>query len=91
MSAEPIKKEGRYVNGKLRTQKECIKTDFYGQDVLYNIHCNATAVLKIDSVYQQGKNYHPQVYVEECRYTDAENQQCSMLSNDEDDDSFFEV
>ena len=50
-------------------------------------------MLKIDSVYKQGKNYHPQVYVEECKYTDAENQPCNnMLSDDdEDDDGFFEV
>ena len=53
------------------------------------MYCNATAVLKIDSVYKQGKNYHPQVYVEECKYTDAENQQRNMLSDD--DDGFFEV
>ena len=55
LATEPIKKEGRYVNGKLKTWKECIKTNFHGQDVPYNMHCNATAVLKIDSVYEQGK------------------------------------
>ena len=44
---------------------------------------NVTAVLKIDSVYKQGKNYHPQAYVEECKYTDAENQQYSILSDDD--------
>ena len=54
------------------------------------MYCNATAVLKIDSVNRQGKNYHPRVYVEECKYTDAENQQCSRLSDD-DDDGLFEV
>ena len=90
MVTEPIKREGRYVNGKLKTWKERIKTNFHGQDVPYNMHCNATAVLKIDSVYKQGKNYHPQVYVEECKYTDAENQQCNMLSY-YDNDGFFEV
>ena len=76
--------------GKLKTCKECIKTNFHGQDVPNNMYCNATGVLKIDSVYKQGKNYHPQVYVKECKCTDAENQQCSMLSND-DDDGFLEV
>ena len=57
------------------------------------MYCNARAVLKIDSVYKQGKSYHPQVYVEECKYTNAENQPCNnMLSDDdEDDDGFFEV
>ena len=52
------------------------------------MHCNPTAVLKIDSVYKQGKNHHPKVYIEECKYIDIENQQCSMLS---DDNEFFEV
>ena len=55
------------------------------------MHCNVTAVLKIDSVYKQGKNYHPQVYAGEYKYTDAENQQCSMLSDDDNDDRFFEL
>ena len=54
------------------------------------MYCNAMAVLKTDSVYKQGKNYNPQTYVEECKYTDVEKQQHSMLSDD-DDDGFFEV
>ena len=58
MVTEPIKREGRYVNGKLKMWKERIKTDFHGQDVPYSIYYNATAVLKIDSVYKQDKNYH---------------------------------
>ena len=87
---EPIIREGRYVNGKLKRWKESIKTNFHGQHVPYDMHCNAPAVLKNDSVYKEGKNYHPQVYVEECKYTDAEKQQRSMLSDD-DDDGFFEV
>ena len=89
MATEPIKIEGRYVYGKLKTWKERIKTNFHGQDVPYDMHCNAAAVLKIDSVYKQGKNYHPQVYVEECKHTDVENQECNMLSDDDDDDGFF--
>ena len=52
MATEPIKIEGRYVYGKLKTWKERIKTNFHGQDVPYNMHCYATAVLKIDSVYK---------------------------------------
>ena len=43
-------------------------------------------LLKIDSVYKQDKNYHPQLYVEECKYIDAETQQWSMVSDDDDDD-----
>ena len=90
LATEPIKGEDRHVYGKLKTWKECTKTNFHGQDVPYDMYCNATAVLKIDSVYKQCKNYHPQVYIEECKYTDAEKQQCSML-RDDDGDGFFEV
>ena len=36
MVTEPIKREGRYVNDKLKTWKERIKTNFHGQDVPYN-------------------------------------------------------
>ena len=69
--------------------KKDIKTNFHGQVSPYDVYCNATAVLKIDSVYKQGKNYHPQTHVEECIYTDVEKQKCNMLSDD--DDGFFEV
>ena len=73
----------------METWKKRIKTKFHDHDVPYDMYCNATAVLKTDSVYKQGKNYHPQVHVEECKCADAENQQCSMLSDD--DDGFCEV
>ena len=92
LATEPI--IGKYVRGKLKTWKESIKTNFHGRIVPYNMYCNATAVLKIDSVYKQV--LHPQTYVEECKYTDAENKKCSMFSDDDDDDDddddeFFEV
>ena len=94
LATEPIK--GKYVRGKLKTWKKDIKTNFHGQIVPYDMYCNATAVLKIDSVYKEGKNYHPQTYFEECKYTDAEKQKCSLpLSDydddDDDDDGFLEV
>ena len=89
LTTEPIK--GKYVHGMLKMWKESIKTDFRGQDVPYDMYYNVTALLRIDSVYKQGKNYHPQVYVEECKYTYAENRQCNMLSNDDDDDGLLEV
>ena len=53
------------------------------------MYCNATVMLKIDSAYKQGKNCHPQIYLEVCKYTDAENRQCIMSSDD--DDEFFKI
>ena len=78
------------MHGKLKTWKDRIKANFYGQDVPCDMYCNATAVsvLNTDSVYKQSKNYHLQVYIKECQYNDAGNQQCNILSND---NRFFEV
>ena len=61
LATEPIKREGKYVHGKLKTWKERIKADFHGQYVPYDIYCNAMTVLKVDSVYKQGKNYYPHI------------------------------
>ena len=91
LTTGPIKRESRYALGKLKMWKGCINTNFNDQDVPYDMCCNPTAVLKIDSVYKQGKNYHPDVYVEKCKYNDAENRQCNMLSDDDDNDGFFDV
>ena len=56
MIFEPIK--CKYVHCKLKTWKKDIKTNFHGHIAPYDMYCNATAVLMIDSVYKQGKNYH---------------------------------
>ena len=54
---ETIKGEKKYLYGKLKTWKERIKMKFYGQNVPDDMYCNATTVLKIDSVYKQSKKY----------------------------------
>ena len=89
LTTQPVEKKGRYMHGKLKTWKECIKTNFHGQDVSYDMFCKAAAILKIYSVCKQDKN-HPQVYVEECKYTDVESQQCNILS-DANENRIFKV
>ena len=68
--------------------KEHIKTNFHGQDVSYNMYCSSTAVQWCNDRFCQ-VSIVAQVYVEKCKYTNAENWQCNMLSDD--DDGFFEV
>ena len=41
--------------------------------------------LKIKSVYKQGSNYYPQVYVEEAKIKPVENSKYGLLSDSEDD------
>ena len=74
-----------YVNGKLKTWQEEISTDFHGKSVPHEEGCEATAILKVSSVYQQGANYYPQVYIEEYKYCAREATKCHLLSNSEDE------
>ena len=69
------------MHGELKAWNEFFKTNFHGQDVPYNMYCNAIAVSRIYFVDKQKKNYHPQVYT-----LMQKNQQCSMLSDSDDDD-----
>ena len=64
------------------------RTYFHGQ---HDMYCNTAAVLKVDLVHKQCKSYNPDVYVEECEYSDAERHGCSMSSDSDDDEGFFEV
>ena len=68
------------MHGELKAWNEFFKTNFHGQDVPYNMYCNAIAVSRIYFVDKQKKLPSPGVY------TDAKNQQCSMLSDSDDDD-----
>ena len=90
LTTEPMQGDGKYMHGKRKTWEERIRTNFQGQDVPYDMYCNETAVLNIDSVYKKSKNYYRQVYVEECKCTVEECQQYRKLS-DSNDDGYFEV
>ena len=81
MTKDPVTKD-RYMNGKLKTWK-VFTTNFYGKSVPHEERCEATAILKIDSVYSQGKNFYPQAYLEECRYIENDAQKFTLLSDSE--------
>ena len=84
LAKDPVNKD-RYVNGKLKTWKEEISTNFHGKSVTHEERCEATAILKVSSVYQQGANYYPQVYIEECKYCAREARKYHLLSDSEDE------
>ena len=81
----------RYGNGKLKTWKEKITTNFHGKSVPHEERCEATAILKIESVYNQGKNFYPQAYLEECKYIENNTQICTLLLSDPEDEGFVEL
>ena len=50
-----MKRGGKYMDSKIKTWKERIKTNVHGQGVPYDIYCNETAVLKVGSVKNKQK------------------------------------
>ena len=84
LTVDPIKNEC-FLNGKIRSYKDEILTNFHKQEVPYDVSCQISSVLCINSVYNQGKNYYPQVYVEECKYKKIERLTCNLLSDSEEE------
>ena len=89
LTGEPLS-NGKYVNAKLITWDNEIRTRFRGNypGFIEDIGaCYATGVLKISSVYRQGSNYHLQVFLKECKYRKRDVSFESQLSDDDCDDS----
>ena len=79
----------KYINPKLNMYGDKIAVKYHdGKEVPYDKHCEATGLLRIASVYNQGINYWPQVYLDECKYEEVENHGVLLLSDDEDDSVF---
>ena len=75
----------KYINPKLNMYGDKIAVKYHdGKEVPYDKHCKATGLLRISSVYNQGINYWPQVYLDE----EVENHGVLLLSDDEDDSVF---
>ena len=82
---------GKYINSKLITWDDEIRTRFKGNSwgKPENIgSCYATGVLKIAGVYRQGSNYHLQVFLKECKYMKRDTSFESQLSDAEEDDGY---
>ena len=62
------------MNGILQMWNGCIKTNFHGEEVPYEIYGKGKIVLEVDFVYKHGKSYHLQVHVEECNCAVAKSQ-----------------
>ena len=87
-------KNGKYINPKLIKWNGEINTRFNGEKGGYACDVErrfsgkaveAKGILRISYVYRQGSNYHPQVFLKECKYVEKERIFKSLLSDSEDD------
>ena len=66
--SEPVY-EYRYLKAKVREFDGVIKTNFLNNGMpKENMYYSCIACITIDSVINFNKQYHPQVYLEECKY-----------------------
>ena len=83
--ATEVLNKGKFINPKLNMYGDKIGVQYHGKEVPYDKHCKATGILRIASVYNQGVTYLPQVYLDECKYEDVENQRILLLYDDEEE------
>lgn len=75
----------------LKQLVDSVRTKFHKKDVAQNPY-ECSAILKISSVYVQGKKWFPQTYLEECKYKEIPMHCASSVSDsDEDDEDFTPV
>ena len=66
--SEPVYNE-KYLKAKLKSYESKISTDFHDDRIpKEGSQCICLAVILTDSVFKIGKNYYPQVFLEECKY-----------------------
>ena len=83
LSGTPLNNE-KYINPKLISWNGDIKTRFNGCFcVPFDKYCEATGILKMASVYQQGSNYYLQAFLKECKYREIDVTFESQLSDDD--------
>ena len=77
-----------YIKTNLRESNDVIKTKFLGDEVpKENMHYTCIACITIDSVMRMEKKYHPQVYLEECKYRINKIQMSKFISTELKSDS----
>ena len=76
--------KGKFINPKLNMYGDKVAVNYDCKEVPYNKRCEATGVLRIANVYNQGVNYWGQVYLDECRYKEVENHGVLLLSDESD-------
>ena len=85
LTTEVVNK-GKYINPKLNMYGDRVVVQYHGKEVPYDKHCEATGLLRIASVYNQGVHYWSQVYIDECKYEEVENPRILLLSDNDDDE-----
>ena len=77
--SEPMYNE-KYLEANVKSYNGKINTNFHNNKILKeSSQLICLSVILIDSVFRTGKNYYPQVFLEECKYVAKEKISLSIL------------
>ena len=80
--SEPVYNE-KYLNTKIKSCNGKINTNFHNNRIpKEGSQCICLSVILINSVFRIGKNYYPQVFLEECKYVVKEKKIPKYLIDD---------
>ena len=73
----------KHLKTRLKSYEERINTNLHDNKISKKgSQCICLCVILIDSVYRSGKNYYPQVFLEECKYDVKEKKMSKYITED---------
>ena len=82
IDSEPVYNE-EYLQAKIKSYNENINTNFHNNKIPEEgSQFVCLSVILIDSVFQSGKNYYPQVFLEECKYVVKQKKMSECITDD---------
>ena len=69
----------KYIKTKIKTYEDSITTNFYNEEeskkIPEEVPCKCLSIIIIDSVLYAYEKYHPQTFLEECKYKQQKQKQ----------------
>ena len=63
----------KYIKTKIKTFEDSITTNFHKKIPKENVPCNCLSIIMLGSVLNVYEKYHPQTFLEECKYVQKKN------------------
>ena len=75
----------KYIKSKIKSYENNMQTDFHKKGVpRENVPCNCPFVIMLESVIKIEKKYHPQIFLEKCKYEIKKNKTERFINDDSD-------
>ena len=72
----------KYLKTKIKSYGDKININFQNDEIPKGFHCVFLSVMMLGSVFKMGKNYFPQVFLEECKYIVKEKKMRKFINDD---------